>query len=101
MLAPGRSTPGTGNLDRGESWPQIPRGKKKAKGQAWSVRVMDTERGDQARQEWGQRDTGRKAGESLGGREGGRAHPPTKCRLRVIPAWLREDGNLPEMFNTE
>lgn len=36
-----------------------PQRKKEAKGQAWSVRVVDTERGDQARQEWGQRDTGR------------------------------------------
>lgn len=52
-----------GNLARGESWPQIPRRKKEVKGQAWSVREAEAEaeEGDPARQEWGQRDTGRKA----------------------------------------
>lgn len=83
-------------MARGESWPQIPRGKKEAKGQAWSVRVVDTEGGDRARQEWGQRDTGREGyrKDSWGvirrkinlfrGAESSLATPPkTKCRLRI------------------
>lgn len=108
-LAPGRSAPMAENLNRGESWLQIPEGKEKeAKGQVWSVRVvaregrtprrtrMGTEGHKQGRAKQGKlgRVIRSKTNLFRGGKGGTIVHPQTKCRLSFIPTWLKEDVKL-------